>query len=350
MELRLSGSPGEIRIALLQHNTLLDVAIWRPGAPDGWGDIHDVRITAIAPSLDGAFIQTEGGQEAFLTTRKKPIEGSLLCAQLIRCAQNKKGARFKPCARPHQAPPATSPRLLQRGPTPLEELAHRHPHAPIYVDDMAVAALLPPSLRERIERIQYSFDTILENEWDDLLLPSFSLGALTAHFSPTPALTAIDLDTTSRPDFTSNTACFLALLRQIRLRNLSGIILIDPAGVKSRKRPALVPFLREAVINEADPMQPHVTGITPTGLLELTRPRRRPPLHDLMTSPHGRALAILRHVLRNNQPGTILEAPADLIYALEQDPTALAEFTRARCQPITLHVATRSSTLDWTLS
>lgn len=350
MEIRLSGSPGEIRAALLDDDTLIDVALWRPGAPDGWGDIHTVRVTASAPSFEGAFIQTGTGDEAFLTSRKKLTEGTVLCAQLIRCAQNGKGARFKPITFPSGCPPTTEPQCLQHGPSPVEELAQRAPHAPILVDDMAVSALLPPALKARVERVSQSFDSVLDSEWDTLTQPSASLGALLAHISPTPALTAIDLDASSHPDFATNVACFPALLRQIRLRNLSGTLLIDSAGVRSRKRPALVSFLKDAVERENDPMKPRVTGVTPSGLLEMTRPRRRPPLHELMSSPHGIGLSILRLILREKRPGTALHAPPTIIRALERDPIALPEFIRARCQPLTLHIAPSSSSSCWSLS
>ncbi|MXV36443.1 MULTISPECIES: ribonuclease E/G [unclassified Saccharibacter] len=350
IELRLSGSPGEVRIALLEDDTLVDVALWRPGAPDGWGNIYDVRVKTVVPSLDGAFIQTDQGADGFLTSRKKITEGSLLCAQLIRCAQNGKGARFKPIARPASLPPATEPRLLQCGPSALEELVERAPHAPIIVDDMTVAAALPAALKSRVQRVPKSFDTVLEGEWDALMQPSASLGPFIAHFSPTPALTAIDLDSASHPDFATNVACFPELLRHIRLRNLSGTLLIDPAGVRSRKRPALVPFLKKAVEQEKDPLQPRVTGVTPSGLLELTRPRRRPPLHELMRSPHGQGLAILRQIIRDNLPGQTLHAPPEIVHALEEDPDALSECVRTRCQPLALHVAPPSSSCCWNLS
>ena len=35
-----AGSPGEVRVAVLREDELLDYAIWRPGAPDGVGDLH----------------------------------------------------------------------------------------------------------------------------------------------------------------------------------------------------------------------------------------------------------------------------------------------------------------------
>ena len=32
-------SPGEVRIAVVHDDALLDYAVWRPGLPDGVGDV-----------------------------------------------------------------------------------------------------------------------------------------------------------------------------------------------------------------------------------------------------------------------------------------------------------------------
>ncbi|MXV45191.1 hypothetical protein GS501_09120 [Saccharibacter sp. 17.LH.SD] len=336
MEIRLSGSPGEVRAALLDQDRLIDIALWRPGNPDGWGDIHAVRIIRHFTELGGAFVQLLHGEEGFLTTRKKEPEGSLLCAQIIRAAQNGKGVRLKPITPPDNFSSIQLPSLFRRGPSPLEDLAKQASEAPLLIDDMAITQNMPHALKRRIRRVTKSFDSFLENEWDELAQPKCSLGTFTAHITPTPSLTAIDLDTSSHPDFAANVACFPLLLRQIRLRNLSGTILIDPAGVRSHKRPALVPFLRKAVDNENDPVPPKVMGITPSGLLELTRPRRRPPLHELLTSSHGQALTILRDILRENRQGSTLNAPPSFLHALEKDPIALKEFTLAYGKPLHL--------------
>ncbi len=55
-----SASPGEVRIAVVQDGTLLDYAIWRPGAPDGVGDTLYGRVTARVPAMAGAFVALDG--------------------------------------------------------------------------------------------------------------------------------------------------------------------------------------------------------------------------------------------------------------------------------------------------
>lgn len=352
MEIRLASAPGEVRIALLKDDALLDVALWRPGAPDGWGDTHIVRITAHAPHLGGAFVELAGSASTgFMKGRKLPPEGSLVCAQITRSAQNGKGLRLRALPSPDGMEVGDAPRLITPGPTPLDDILQQAPaDCPLIIDDAALAARLPASLHPRLQRVSRSFDEVLESDWVALSSLDASVGPLTAHITPTHALTAIDLDAYQNPDFAANLACFGPLLREIRLRNLSGTILIDPAGVRSNKRPALVPFLRKAADREQDPLQPRITGITPSGLLEMTRPRHRAPLHELYSSPHGQGLAILQRIVTEGLKGEHLQAPPAIIRALEADGMALNDLFHMTGQRLTLHSYPVSPSSCWSLS
>ena len=66
MRLLAACSPGEVRVAAVDESGLVDYAIWRPGAPDGVGDLHRGRITARVPAMAGAFVALEGGADGFL--------------------------------------------------------------------------------------------------------------------------------------------------------------------------------------------------------------------------------------------------------------------------------------------
>ncbi|MCQ0041830.1 MAG: ribonuclease E/G [Bombella sp.] len=352
MEIRLASAPGEIRIALLKDDALLDAALWRPGAPDGWGDVHIVRITAHAPALGGAFVELASPAcTGFMKGRRLPPEGSLVRAQVTRSAQNGKGLRLRALPWPEDMEAGTAPRRLTSGPTPLDEILGLAPSdCPILTDSAALAARLPPRLHARLHRVSRSFDEVLEADWAALTSPDAQVGPLTAHITPTHALTAIDLDAHQTPDFAANLACFGPLLREIRLRNLSGTILIDPAGVRSSKRPALVPFLRKAADREQDPLQPRITGITPGGLLEMTRPRHRAPLHELYASPHGQGLAILQRIASEGLKGDRLHAPPAIIQALEADSGALEDLFHLTGHRLTLLSHPVSPSSCWSLS
>ena len=345
-EIRAACSPGDVRIAVTDHETLLDAAIWRPGLPDGFDDWHIARIQTVAPALGGAFVTLHNGDNGFLSCRDALVQGDLISVRVSRSAQNGKGLRLRKAESVPDMPVA--PTLLACGPSPLEELADRYPDAPLYVDAPGIAARLPARLRPRFQRCQQAFDDTLESDFDELGSEFADLGQLTASIFPTPALIAIDLDSASAPDFKGNVASFPALARQIRLRNLSGTLLVDPAGVKTRKRPALVSFLRDALLD--DPLKSQVLGATPSGLLEITRPRRRPPLHELLSSPHGRALSVLRTILREDRKGRTLTASISLIRALENDPEALSDFTSRRAAPLELVMDPNASPASWSLS
>ena len=71
------------------------------------------------------------------------------------------------------------------------------------------------------------------------------------------------------------------IARQIRLRNLSGIILIDFIDMKSEEhRNLLLDTLEEAL--RTDRVKTKVHGISHLGLVEVTRQRLRAPLSELM--------------------------------------------------------------------
>ena len=67
------------------------------------------------------------------------------------------------------------------------------------------------------------------------------------------------------------------IARQIRLRNLSGIIIIDFIDMKAEEsKAALIDAFRKAL--SADRISAHVVGMTALGLMEMTRKRTREPL------------------------------------------------------------------------
>lgn len=340
--LRAAAAPGEVRVALTAADgTLLDYGIWRPGAPDGVGDVHGGRVIARVPAMAGVFVALAAGVEGFLpdTAGGAGLDaGALIAVRVTRGAQGGKGPRL---ARLHPAPVGlTGVGLWQPGPSPLAALAARHAEAPLIVDDPALAAALRATFGARVRRVAAAFDAALEDQIAALAEPiaAFAHGAR-AHFHPTPALTAIDLDagaaTAERREKTAAQAALNrdlvpALARQIRLRNLSGAILVDFAGMKARRRASLGPALAAALAE--DPLRPRLLGFTALGFAEILRPRVRPPLHELLRGPHAAGLAALRGLLAEttHAPGRaprLIAAPA-VVAALAADHAAGEDFVR----------------------
>lgn len=90
---------------------------------------------------------------------------------------------------------------------------------------------------------------------------------------PTAALTAIDVDGGAERALAVNLEAAQEIARQIRLRNLGGIIVVDFIGMAQRRdRQRVVAALRRAVAQDPFPVQVHDTS--PLGLVEIGRPRR----------------------------------------------------------------------------
>ncbi|WP_419729458.1 ribonuclease E/G [Lichenicola sp.] len=375
VRLLVACSPGEIRIAVAGDGgpdapALTDYALWRPGAPDGVGDLHRGRVEAVVPALGGAFValapdrQVSGAVSGFLPMRDGdlPAEGDAVLVRVVRAAQGGKGPRLvRVSPSPGVPSPAGAPALLERGPDPLTRLAASWPDAQIIADDPSLGPDLVPALRPRIRVESQAIPADLESLIDALSEPDVALpGGMRASIHPTPALVAIDLDgaatTASRQSkqtaqFAANRAAIGPLLHQLRLRNLSGAILIDLAGLASRKRAALRPEIEAALAR--DPLQPRLLGFTALGLAEILRPRLHPPLHELLGTPHAAGLAALREAARvaGSPPHRLprLVASPLVTAALERDPLAAEALARRVGQPISIQTDPSFPPLAWKL-
>jgi len=344
--IRVATSPGEARVAVTEGNRLVDYALWRPGAPDGVGDVHRGRIIAAVPAMAGAFVALAGA-EGFLPDSegaKGLTAGTILTVRITRAAQGDKGPRLS--ARLNE--PATSGpvALPVRGPDPVIRFAARYPGAPILVDDPATAAGL--HLGDRVRVAPSVFDEDIADAIDTLSRSAFELdGGARLSIWPTPALVAIDVDAggtlagaggARMRHEALNRAVLPALAEQIRLRNLSGGIVVDLAGLSPRKRAALGPDFIAALAN--DPLHPKFLGFTALGLAEIVRARVHPPLHELMAGPLAAGLAALRAVMaefnRNPRDMPAIRAHQAVVSALRADPVALPDLARRTGRAVTV--------------
>ena len=274
---------GLVRIALLRGDELAEFYLWNRDAPDGVGDIYTGRVVSVEKALAGCFIALGGEVSGFLPDSagaKHLTEGQYISVCVTRAAQGGKGPRLTLA----QRPPTSSPGLIAHGPGPLVELAQRFPAEDIILDDYALMAELRPALEARMRHDAKAIDAVLEDEIVNLGEPTASLphGAR-LHITPAPAATLLDIDAAAAshmPPLALNTAIIPEICRQIVLRNLSGGILIDFAGLKAAQRQKLLPPLREALMR--DPLGPTLLGLSHLGFAEINRRRVRPPLHEMM--------------------------------------------------------------------
>jgi Ribonuclease G/E len=358
------ASPGEVRIAVVRDGTLLDYAIWRTGAPDGVGDLYRGRVTARVAAMAGAFVALDG-MEGFLPDSEgaaRHTEGDLLLVRVTRSAQGGKGPRLTARLTPGETSLANSGSvgLLARGDGPLFEFAERHPDATVQVDDAAILA----RLRSRLGRLSLQsnlLDDPIADQIEALAQPIVDLpGGARLHIHPTPALVAIDVDaggaiaagrTGKAGHLAINRSAIPALAQQIRLRNLSGAILVDFAGLPARRRAALEPALAAALAD--DPLRPRLLGFTALGLAEIVRPRVRPPLHELLAGPHAAGLAALRliaaeHAVAPHRLPALRASPA-VVAALQADADALPDLARRAGRPLILRADPALRANEWVI-
>lgn len=132
----------------------------------------------------------------------------------------------------------------------------------------------------------------IESEIEKALWPHVWLkNGASLRIDHTEALTVIDVNTdkyigrTNRQETVLNTNLLAAeeIARQIRLRDISGMIVIDFITMKEKEdQSKVIAALKRWLTN--DPMTTVIYGFTAMGVLELTRKKERRPLYDVLSS------------------------------------------------------------------
>lgn len=279
----VSAHSALVRIVLLRGDELAEFYAWNRETPDGLGDLYTGRVDAVEKALAGCFVALGPDMSGFLPDSaggKTLTIGQYVSVRVTRAPQNGKGPRLKL----DSTPPGDTPGLIATGPGPLLELAERFPGQEIVIDDYALMATLRPALEGRMRYDARAFDAVLEDEIAALAEPTAALpqGAR-LHITQAPAATLLDVDAASASHINPaalNQAIIPEICRQIVLRNLSGGILIDFAGLRAAQRQKLLPALREAL--QRDPLAPTLLGLSHLGFAEINRRRIRPPLSEIL--------------------------------------------------------------------
>jgi hypothetical protein len=292
------------------------------------------------PHAEGFLPDSEGA--------KGLTQGATLLVRVTRSAQGGKGPRLT-ARLPEGAQPG-------RGPDPVARMTARYPNAPILTDDAHLAVQLNATHRQTV------LDDDIADAIDALSQPEIALptgGRLSIW--PTPALVAIDVDSAGGLDHHTgpaahrhasfNKSLLPALTAQIRLRNLSGAIIVDLAGMPIKRRASLTPELQAAL--KPDPLHPRLLGFTALGLAEIVRTRIHPPLHERLATPLSDGLAALRAVLAATstdpraQPA--IRAHPAIVAALQTDPAALPDMQRRTGRPASLRADPSLPPRTWML-
>jgi Ribonuclease G/E len=304
-ELVISAGPGEWRAALVEDGTPVELRVERGDGVEA-GSIHLGRAVRLLPALGAVLVDLGGDRPAFLPQseihpRGRHIdEGERVIVQIRREAQGGKAAQLTtavtlPGDTAAGAAHLEPPRRLFPAQTSAAALAGVFPVIEqILIDEPGaipeIRAAFPDTAVAHLAETEWAFE--LDALFEQALATTAALpGGGSVHFEATRAAVLIDVDTgtpeTGSPGRTAlavNVAAAEAIARQIRLRNLSGGIVIDfvgldDRGARERVRAALARGL------EADPLQPQILGWTRLGHLELVRRRRTRPLADGMLEP-----------------------------------------------------------------
>ncbi|HEX2527465.1 MAG TPA: ribonuclease E/G [Geminicoccus sp.] len=138
----------------------------------------------------------------------------------------------------------------------------------------------------------------------------------------TRALTAIDVDAGGQASFRVNIAAAHEIARQLRLRNIGGIIVVDFVDLVSKnERFRVIETLKRALA--ADPVPGHVHDVSPQGLIEIGRPRRGIGLDELMLRP-------CNHCLGEGTTPSLRSRAEALVRALRRSPRLPEQVAVAR--------------------
>jgi ribonuclease G len=182
-------------------------------------------------------------------------------------------------------------------------------------------------------------------------------------FDQTESMTTIDVNTGAyvghrnleETIFRTNLEATVAIARQLRLRNLGGIIIIDFIDMRDEPhRRAVLAALERAL--SGDRAQTHIVSLSPLGLVEMTRKRTRESLEHLLCEPcptcTGRGFVrtpetvcneIFREIVRQSRQFASREllilAHQDVVdRLLDEESATLAELEAQVGRPIRLQV------------
>ena len=179
----------------------------------------------------------------------------------------------------------------------------------------------------------------------------------------TEAMTTIDVNTgayvghrnLAETIFRTNLEAAVSIARQLRLRNLGGIIIIDFIDMRDEPhRRAVLAALERALTG--DRTQTHIVSLSPLGLVEMTRKRTRESLEHLLCAPcrscEGRGFVrtpetvcneIFREIVRQSRQFASREllilAHQDVVdRLLDEESATLGELEAQIGRPIRLQV------------
>lgn len=303
------------------------VQAWRdvPGAASLLGAIYLGKVVKLEQSLNAAFVEIGLDRPGLLPLKKQgnPTEGESVVVQVRRDAREDKGVRLSaslattvdvmPLRQGKTAPCCLVPApeiwqtlLRALAPQSVEQIvcARR-------VDAERVAAWCKIQVPELADRVEYqaardwspsraeALDAIAEALEEEVSLP----GGGTLLIEPVRTLTAIDVNSAAatgrsgieQTALSVNLEAARDVPRQLALRNLGGIVVVDFIDLQNRnKRDQVINALRDAV--GIDPAIDWVGNMSRLGLVEILRKRTGASLAEMWGDVVGTDRAGTNHI------------------------------------------------------
>lgn len=292
---------GEVREVLVQNGKPIALRIARDsdlGRRARWGEVYVARVRDVDHRRRGAFLDlglSSGG--AFLPlgndgrARLEREHVALSDGMSVVVSVRREAARGKNAV--------AELRELDRDGDAPQRIAQ-----PECDEELAAARPADAQLRSRI-------DAVIE---DALARHAPVSGGGMLTIEPTAALVAIDVDAGGRPGSSDgerfaielNTAAAFEAARQVRLRNLAGVIAIDFVSMRARAHQKQLEQAARAAFTD-DPWSVQFGALSKFGVFDLARSQLRSPLHEQMQDSGGRlsvetvALMALRAIEREGR-------------------------------------------------
>ncbi|SNZ11332.1 RNAse G [Terribacillus aidingensis] len=215
----------------------------------------------------------------------------------------------------------------------------------IIVDDGYAARQLRqqfPSFQEKIKwekEAEMLLPQPLAVLWEQLISPVVHIDrGITLHIEQTEALTVIDVNSAGYKGHSDkqqtaamvNQLAAKAIAREMRLRNLSGIILIDFVSMnRSEQQRAVLQTFRQAL--HQDSQRTEIYGFTKLGILEVSRKRERPSIPNQLQKAVKPELSLESRCFQLERD--LLNAASDCSYVLSGKKTEIRRFLELTKKP-----------------
>jgi ribonuclease E/ribonuclease G len=279
------------RVAVWQGKTLRDIYMDDERRPDFTGAIVGAKVARLMAGGKAAWCEAGLPSAIYVENPGKVRSGDILALRIVTTTQKDKAWRGAVAEGPVGG---LRTGILQPPPRPWEralaDMKGQKPSSLVFADRDELAACKKwleahdPSLLHAVRPLATEpphpeLDEIIES----LTRAAVALpGGGDIVIESTQALVAIDVNGGDNANALAvNLQAVKEAARQVRWRNLSGIVMVDTLKMKARPDSAKVVNAAKRAVAD-DPADVQIFGMTKLGLLEMTRQRRWPSVQEIM--------------------------------------------------------------------